>query len=181
VIIAPAPGLPIPPQVRDFVLGVLAWNLSLARAESSAVHSGLSTTLKTMSAMELGFVGNGNEGTKPLGRLRADPELRQKYDPDALGMLRYQNLTGADLQTADAIVTDGKGIVLADVTLERRVFQCTLAQRVAFLVGETVDAKRYQRWLGKIAAKDSAPAMQDAERMGQECLQSAARAWFAIE
>lgn len=181
MIITPAPGLPIAPQVRDFVLGVLAWNLSLARAEVASSRSGPSTILPTLSAIELGCVGNGCDGTKPLGYLAADPELRRQAYADPLGSLRYQRLTGPDLRTADAIVQDGKGIVLAEVTIERRVLQCTLAQRVAFLVGETIDAKRYQRWCGKIAAKDSAPAMQDAERMGSECLQSAAKAWFSVE
>jgi len=180
VIVAVAPGLSISPQVRHFVFEVLAWNFSLAQAEVASSRSLPSTILGTLTALELGCVGDGCDGTKPLGYTSVDPELRRKFAPEPLGTLRYQRLTGPDLQTADAIVTDGKGLELADVPFGKRAIACTLAQRIAFCVAEQSDPKRYQRWCGKIAAKDSTPALIDAEAFGSECLQSAAKAWFAV-
>lgn len=178
--IVTAPTLPVTPQVTAFVYELFAYHLSEARAETSATRSLPSTALPAIFAAELGCVGSGNDGTKPVIGIVNDPELRQRIERDPLGHRRYQSLTGRDRLTADAVHFDGKGVVIADVTFDKRVISCTLAQRVAFQVAETMDAKRYCRWLGKIAAKDSAPALIDSEAFGSECLTSAAKAWFAI-
>ena len=178
--IVTAPTLPVTPQVTAFVYELFAYHLSEARAETSTQRSLPSTALPAIFAAELGCVGSGNDGTKPVIGLVNDPELRQRIERDPLGHRRYRSLTGRDLQTADAVYFDGKGLVMANVEFDKRTISCTLYQRVAFHVIQETDAKRYQRWMGKIRIKDGEPALQDAERIGSECLTSAARAWFLV-
>ena len=174
------PTQPVTPEVASFVYEVFQYHLSVARAEASSERSLPSTVMGTLTAVELGCVGDGCNGTKPVTRVPQDPELRKLVHKDPLGHQRYQALRDRDRLTAEAIVFDSKGVALADVTFDKRVLSCTLYQRIGFAIAEQIDKPRYQRWLGKIATKDSAPALQDAERLGSECLQSAAKAWFAV-
>jgi len=180
IVIVTAPTLPVTPQVTAFVYELFTYHLSEARAETSTQRSLPSTALPAIFAAELGCVGSGNDGTKPVIGLVNDPEPRRCIERDPLGHRRYQSLTGRDLQTADAVYFDGKGVVMANVEFDRRMISCTLYQRVAFHVAAHTEPKRYQRWCGKIAARDSAPALIDSEAFGSECLTSAAKAWFMV-
>lgn len=167
--------------VRTFVHEILQWNLSVARAETSTVRVGRSTIVPTLTAMELGIVGHGCDGTKPIGAAPHDPELTKQLYADPLGTRRYQALRDRDRQTADVILFDAHGDQVVAVMFNRRVIECSLAHRVGFQIAEERDPKTHARWLGKIAAKDSRPALDAAERLGNECLQSAAVAWFSVE
>lgn len=160
--------------VRNFVHDLLSWDAACAQIDRVALGS-RSSIVSVLTTLELQVVGTGCSGTKGVGKAPADDREARRADPVATA--RYQALRGEDLRTADAVIADGRGFELVEMTFGTRQIALGLEQRVGFRLAKP---ELHDRWVAKIVARDSRPALDGSERLGAERLEVAARAWFAV-
>jgi len=160
--------------VRAFVYELLSWDSAVARIERIAIGS-RSSIVSVITSLELEVIGTGCSGTKGVGKPPMDDREARRADPIATA--RYQALRGEDLRTADAVIADGRGFELVELTFGERRIALGFEQRIGFRLAKT---EQHDRWVGKIVAKDSRPALDGSENLGKERLWSAARAWFGL-
>jgi hypothetical protein len=160
--------------VRAFVTELLLWDRAVASVERAA-RGGASPLAGCLQAAELGVLGTGCRGTKGVGHAPTPEPSSLPVDPRASA--RYQGLPRPDRETADAVVSDGQGDALVRVPFGARTLECTLAQRLGLRLADTA---QQLRWHTHLVAGDSPPALAGAERLGQERLERAARAWLGL-
>jgi hypothetical protein len=161
-------------RVGSFVLQVLQWNASVLRVERAAFGDRSSNWAMVQRFAELGVLGHGCAGTRGVGRAPSHEADTRNADPVLTA--RYQSLRGADLRTADAVIADGQGEILVPVACGARTVECTLAERVGFLLAAQRQAIR---WHAKIASGDARPALAGAREYGEALLTASAKAWFS--
>ena len=158
-----------------YVADVLAWDRSVAKLER-AVFGQRSNLQSILDVIQLGVVGTGCRGSKGVGRARHEVDnLEAAAQADPIGTARYQRLRGADLACTDAVLADGRGDVVVEVTFGRRVVEVSFPARIGFLL---TSRKQLLKWHRKIAEGDSRPALDGADEEGTRALIAAAKAWW---
>lgn len=175
----PRPARP-PPEGRDrvpaFVADLLRWDALVDRVERAAFKEAASNWLIVARLAELRILGSGCSGTKGVGHAPTPDPEPVRVDP--LWRARYRALTGEARRAAAAVLLDGHGEQLVELTCGKRIVTCALAERVGFLL---VSGEQLERWRAKVAAGDSRPALLGARAVGEPALRAAAAAWFGAE
>lgn len=128
-------------------------------------YSQQSATEIACVAARAGIVGNGNSGTKGVGR-------RSWLDPEPANDRSWyhdwkQTLSGELLRIHEAIADDGAGFELSEYPFGDRVFKLSLEQRLALRLK---DHKTLHNWAKHVALKDSQPFLDGAQYFGDQYL-----------
>lgn len=172
------PHVSAPPRARShripaYVDDVLRWDASVNAVEASYRGSG-SPLLGVIRVLELGFVGTGCRGTKGIG---GAPEIhRVPPAVDPVASARYRALRGAALAVTHAVIADGQGDRVVEITVGTRSVMVTLEQRIASAISSADEARR---WYRKIADGDSRPALKAMDDVGTDALSLAAESWWS--
>lgn len=162
-------------KVRLYVQDVLEWDKACSKIERVA-KGAASPIISVIAALERGVVGHGCYGTKGV-LVGHSNEIDVAANVDPLGTARYLALRGNARSTTNAVLSDGQGEQMGDVTCGNRTVSCSLAQRVGMRLS---NQKTRQRWYKAIADGDSIDAMNAAGDLGDSLLKEAAEAWFSV-
>lgn len=173
-----------PTPVRALVSQLLAWHLATGQRERTQgggyapIATG-SPTAGVCRVLESGIVGDGCSGTKGVWRGAAPEPLEVRVlTVDERVTRRYSALRELRC-VADAVIADASGDVMREVTLYRDrgrdvSVTLTLHQRVGWALA---DEAQQARWRGKVAMRDSQPALAGMEIAGRDALRALCGRW----
>jgi len=179
---------PVPPpdkQHENFITDVLRFGFQRARVDRAARGgaSPLAGMLEHVMLYSFDDAGNrikgarvdhGAHGTKGVMIGSANDD-RDPVHVDQQSQARYDSLHTPDRETVDAVIEDGAGDIPVQRFFGAHGHLLTLGQRVAFLVASIT---LVETWTAKLAARDPAPALAAAKRLGDQRVQVAANAWW---